>query len=147
VHRVVQLALQTLRALVLLGHRAHVFLKDDLLRVIPQPLIRPSRILLQRLGRRPHPVDRLGVVEVGLALPLDALRVVGVIHRRAAEERVDFFLACRPGDGEESENLEPDRCSELAWVNLTSPPGDTIPYVRAGIEGFRRGVCFQEFAW
>jgi 8-oxo-dGTP diphosphatase len=86
--------------------------------------------------------------EVGVALSPEALRVVGVMHRRSSEERVDFFLAYRlEGDGSEAENREPGKCSELVWANLARLPDDTIPYVRAGIENFRSGVWFQEFGW
>ena len=86
--------------------------------------------------------------EVGVALSRDGLRVVGVMHRRSQEERVDFFLAYRLGrDGGEPANREPEKCSELLWANLASLPDDTIPYVRAGIENFKNGVWFQEFGW
>src|SRR2546427_12830778 len=45
--------------------------------------------------------------EVGVALSRDRLRVVGVIHRRSREERVDFFLVYRlEVEGEEPQNRE-----------------------------------------
>jgi 8-oxo-dGTP pyrophosphatase MutT (NUDIX family) len=84
--------------------------------------------------------------EVGIALSRDRLRVVGVIHRRSREERVDFFLAYAL-EHEAPENREPEKCSELLWANLASLPEDTIPYVRAGIENFKSGRWFQEFGW
>jgi 8-oxo-dGTP pyrophosphatase MutT (NUDIX family) len=86
--------------------------------------------------------------EVGVALSRDRLRVVGVIHRRSREERVDFFLAYRlEPDGQEPQNREPEKCSELVWADLARLPPDTIPYVRAGIENFKSGIWFQEFGW
>jgi 8-oxo-dGTP diphosphatase len=79
--------------------------------------------------------------EVGLALSPDRLRVVGVMHRKSDDERVDFFLAYRLDDSDaEPENREPEKCSELVWANVTRLPDDTIPYVRAGLDNFRRGV-------
>jgi ADP-ribose pyrophosphatase YjhB (NUDIX family) len=84
--------------------------------------------------------------EVGLTLPLDRLRVVGVIHRRSEDERVDFFLSC-PLDREEPRNAETAKCSELVWAKLAALPADTIPYVRAAIENFRQGRWFAEFGW
>lgn len=86
--------------------------------------------------------------EVGLTLSADRLRVVGVMHRKSDNERVDFFLSYRlePGDGE-PENLEPEKCSELLWVDQSRLPADMIPYVRAGIENVRQGVWFQAFGW
>ena len=86
--------------------------------------------------------------EVGVTLSPDRLHVVGVMHRKSGDERVDFFLAYRvDADDTEPANREPEKCSELLWANLTQLPDDTIPYVRAGIENFRRGVRFQEFGW
>lgn len=86
--------------------------------------------------------------EVCLTLSPKRLRVVGVMHRKSREERVDFFLAYRlEGEGEEPCNGEPGKCSELAWATLASLPDDTIPYVRTAIENFRNGVWFQEFGW
>ena len=83
-----------------------------------------------------------------MGLSPDRLRVVGVMHRKSDHERIDFFLAYRLEGGDaEPENREPDKCSELSWSTLTRLPDDTIPYVRAGIENFRRGVWFQEFGW
>ena len=86
--------------------------------------------------------------EVGGSLSSDRLRVVGVMHRRSREERVDFFLAyALENNAEAPRNLEPENCSELVWANLLHLPDDTIPYVRAVIDGFRSGVWFQEFGW
>lgn len=87
--------------------------------------------------------------EIGVAIAPDRLRVVGVMHRKSQDERVDFFLAYRLGaDGEEPQNREPENCSELVWANVARLPDDTIPYVRAGIESFRKNdVWFQEFGW
>jgi adenylate cyclase class IV/ADP-ribose pyrophosphatase YjhB (NUDIX family) len=86
--------------------------------------------------------------EVGISLAHERLHVVGVMHRRSGEERVDIFLtyALAAADGDPV-NREPGKCSELLWVPLTELPVDTIPYVRAGIEGYRRGTWFQEFGW
>ena len=73
--------------------------------------------------------------EVGVALSPDRLRVVGVMHRKSDEERIDFFLAYRlEGKDPEPENREPEKCSELLWADLAHLPDDTIPYVRTGIE-------------
>jgi 8-oxo-dGTP diphosphatase len=84
--------------------------------------------------------------EVGLELSRDQLRVVGVMHRRSEEERLDFFLS-HPIAREEPRNLEPDKCSELVWVRISRLPDDTISYVRAAIDNFQAGVWFHEFGW
>ena len=52
--------------------------------------------------------------EIGIDLQPCSLIVVGVMHRRPTDERVDFFLATRAWAGEPS-NQEPDKCDEVAW--------------------------------
>lgn len=84
--------------------------------------------------------------EVGLALSPERLRVVGVMHRRSDDARIDFFLSYRLDTGE-PRNVETDKCSELRWAPLCGLPPDMIPYVRAAIETFREGRWFQEFGW
>jgi 8-oxo-dGTP diphosphatase len=85
--------------------------------------------------------------EVGLSLNPERLSVVGVMHRRSDEERVDFFLAARLDEDAAPGNREPEKCSELVWAELARLPADVIPYVRAGIDDFRRGRWFREFGW
>ena len=84
--------------------------------------------------------------EVGLDLAPARLRVVGVMHRKSEDERIDFFLAY-PLEHQEPENVEAEKCSELVWAKRSALPADTIPYVRAAIEGFDERRWFQEFGW
>lgn len=84
--------------------------------------------------------------ETGIALARADLRVVGVMHRRSSEERIDFFLACDL-DAREPRNVEPTKCSELLWSPVADPPSDTIPYIRAALSNFRQGRWFEEFGW
>ena len=86
--------------------------------------------------------------EVGIMLAPERLHLVGVMHRSSDEERVDIFLTyALDATDAEPVNCEPGKCSELIWMPLTRLPDDTIPYVRAGIDGYRRGEWFQEFGW
>jgi 8-oxo-dGTP pyrophosphatase MutT (NUDIX family) len=85
--------------------------------------------------------------EVGLDLSPERLRVVGVMHRKSGDERIDFFLTCRLDGGEEPRNAEAHKCSELVWAAADRLPDDTIPYVRAALENVRSGRWFQEFGW
>ena len=84
--------------------------------------------------------------EIGLEPAGDRIRVVGVMHRKSNDERIDFFLSCALGD-EEPRNVEAEKCSELAWAKRSALPDDTIPYVRAALENFRGGRWFEEFGW
>jgi 8-oxo-dGTP diphosphatase len=84
--------------------------------------------------------------EVGLELSPELIRVVGVMHRKSEDERIDFFLSY-PLEAGEPRNVEPHKCSELVWAKRSELPADTIPYVRAAIDTFRDGEWFQEFGW
>jgi 8-oxo-dGTP pyrophosphatase MutT (NUDIX family) len=84
--------------------------------------------------------------EVGLDFAPEALRVVGVMHRRSAEDRIDFFLAAEI-DRAEPRNLEPGKCSELAWADPVAPPPDVIPYIGAALRNHRAGRWFEEHGW
>jgi 8-oxo-dGTP diphosphatase len=84
--------------------------------------------------------------EVGIALRPKDLTIVGVMHRMSNDERIDFFLAATTWGGTLT-NQEPDKCSELRWCALEAPSANTIPYVQAALENFRRGVWFAEFGW
>lgn len=125
---------------VLLVRRCHTGFEDGKLSVVAGH-VEPGEAVTQAALREAYE-------EVGMSLSRDGLRVVGVIHRKSREERVDFFLAYTlESNAEVPRNLEPEKCSELVWANLANLPDDTIPYVRAGIENFRSGVWFQEFGW
>lgn len=85
--------------------------------------------------------------EVGVGILPRDLDVVGVMHRKSDEERVDFFLVTRVWSGE-PRNQELDRCDQLVWVSVGELPVNTIPYVRRALEnhGGKR-VWFEEFGW
>lgn len=74
------------------------------------------------------------------------LMVVGVMHRRAEDERVDFFVAATRWSGE-LVNAEPHKCDDLTWYRLDRLPENTIPYVRRALDNYRRGIWFDSFGW
>ncbi|HEY5475537.1 MAG TPA: NUDIX domain-containing protein [Tepidiformaceae bacterium] len=84
--------------------------------------------------------------EVGIELAPGDVRVVGVMHRREEEERVDFFVAATGWRGEIVNN-EPHKCAELLWAPLSTPPPDTVPYVREAISAYSTGNWFSTFGW
>jgi 8-oxo-dGTP diphosphatase len=84
--------------------------------------------------------------EVGVEIPLSALTVVGVMHRKLDDERVDFFLATTVWAGEPT-NCEPGKCDTLAWFPMQALPVNTILYVRRALENYWQGVWFDEFGW
>jgi 8-oxo-dGTP diphosphatase len=84
--------------------------------------------------------------EVGVVLAPTDVRVVGVMHRRSTDERVDWFVACERWSSE-IRNAEPAKCDDLRWVDTGTLPPNTIPYVRRAIDNFRAGRWFDSFGW
>ena len=92
------------------------------------------------------PAIREAQEEAGITLAPDDVSVVGVMHRRSDDERVDFFVAARRWAGE-IVNREPDKCELLAWYPLDHLPPNMVPYVRRALDNFRRGRWFDSFGW
>ncbi len=84
--------------------------------------------------------------EVGVAIAPVDLRPVGVMHRRAEEERIDFFLEATRWTGEVA-NREPGKCDDLRWVEPGCLPLNVVPYVRRALENWRDGRWFDSFGW
>ena len=84
--------------------------------------------------------------EAGIALDPAGVRVVGVMHRRANDERIDFFVVAAAWAGEVT-NCEPHKCDALAWFPLVGVPERTIPYVRRALENYRAGRWFESFGF
>jgi 8-oxo-dGTP diphosphatase len=84
--------------------------------------------------------------EVGVEIAPADLRVVGVMHRKSDDERIDFFLAATKWAGEVT-NGEPDKCDELVWAELDALPEGVIPYVARALDNYRRGNWFDSFGW
>jgi len=84
--------------------------------------------------------------EAGIEIASEDIRVVGVMHRNASDERIDFFLAAERWCGE-IRVCEPERCDELAWYPLDDLPLNMVPYVRWALENYRAGRWFDSFGW
>jgi 8-oxo-dGTP diphosphatase len=84
--------------------------------------------------------------EVGITIAPEDVDVVGVMHRRSEDERIDWFLAASSWSGEVT-NAEPHKCDRLDWFPLDALPDNVIPYVRRAIDNYRRGAWFDSFGW
>lgn len=89
---------------------------------------------------------REGWEEVGIGMSPADLEVVGVMHRKSTDERVDFFLAATSWDGEAT-NREPDKCDGLGWFEMDALPSNTIPYVIRALDNYRAGRWFDSYGW
>jgi 8-oxo-dGTP diphosphatase len=84
--------------------------------------------------------------EAGIEVMREDLEVVGVMHRKSNDERIDFFLAAERWTGE-LRNCEPELCDELAWYDLDRLPVNMLPYVRKALKNYRAGRWFDSFGW
>jgi 8-oxo-dGTP diphosphatase len=93
--------------------------------------------------------------EVGVTLAPEDTRVVGVMHRKSNDERVDFFLIASQWQGA-IVNAEPHKCAELVWRSLDALPENVIPYVRRALtltfhmdreRVAGEGVWFESYGW
>jgi 8-oxo-dGTP pyrophosphatase MutT (NUDIX family) len=84
--------------------------------------------------------------EAGITLAPDAVRVVGVMHRRSNDERIDFFVAAEHWTGALT-NAEPHKCDELRWAPLDALPDTIIPYVRRALANFRAGRWYDSYGF
>ncbi len=84
--------------------------------------------------------------EIGVRLAADDLEIVGVMHRKSDEERIDFFLVAGAWSGEIS-NQEPEKCDDLAWFALDRLPANIVPYVARALQNAREGRWFESFGW
>lgn len=85
--------------------------------------------------------------EAGIELQPEDVEVRHVMHRLAPDrEYFDLFLTADKWQGEII-NMEPDKCSELAWHRVSELPDDVIPEVRQAIEFIAAGNHYSEIGW
>jgi 8-oxo-dGTP diphosphatase len=84
--------------------------------------------------------------EVGVDLAPDDVQVVGVMHRRSNDERIDWFVACTRWTGT-AHNTEPDKCDDLRWADPRALPDNVIAYVRRAIENYLAGRWFDSLGF
>ena len=87
--------------------------------------------------------------EAGIEIVPSDLRIAGVMHRRADDERIDFFVAAARWSGA-PRIAEPDKCDELRWCVVDALPPNVVPYVRRAIEKRARShdaPWFESYGW
>ncbi|CAG7643444.1 NUDIX domain-containing protein [Paenibacillus allorhizosphaerae] len=82
--------------------------------------------------------------EAGIEIRPEDVQVVGIMHRKENDERVDFFVEVCHWVGEPI-NMEPNKCDELAWYSVDKLPANVIPYIRRALDNARNGIYFDTF--
>lgn len=93
-------------------------------------------------------VIREAYEEIGVVVEPEALRCRHVMHRNdpTGYDRVGFFFEADRWTGEPV-NREPDKCSELVWVDPDALPDDVIAYPAAAVTRIERGTVFSLHGW
>lgn len=84
--------------------------------------------------------------EGGINVQYNNLNIVGVMHRKSLDERIDFFLTCDKWEGE-IKNMEPNKCDDLSWFPLDNLPENIIPYVRKAIDNYKDQKPFDIYGF
>lgn len=75
----------------------------------------------------------------------DEHQPIHVMHRISGnDERIDYFFLIKDWQGL-TKIGEPEKCSELKWVDLWQLPESIVPYVKFALEKMQEGVLFSEF--
>lgn len=85
--------------------------------------------------------------EVGVDISKDDLSLLHIMHRTEnGEARIILFWKAAKWNGE-PKNIEPDKCSELKWVDSESLPDNTLPFVRYALEKVSKNELYSEYGW
>lgn len=81
--------------------------------------------------------------EIGVDVPTSAFRPLTVMQRTDGssapnEQRVDWFFTAHQWTGEPV-IMEPRKCAQLAWFDLSELPPNIPEYERVVLEGFAAG--------
>ncbi|MEU7869928.1 NUDIX domain-containing protein [Dactylosporangium sp. NPDC049140] len=88
--------------------------------------------------------------EVGVEADPARCRLTLVLHTAAEDpqdhEYLHLFFAVEAWTGE-PRIAEPDKCGELCWADVRSPPPDIVDYVGGALAAIERGETLALFGW
>ncbi len=89
---------------------------------------------------------REALEETGVHVTSQDIQIVGVMHRRSDQERIDWFALVHDWQGD-IYNAEPNKCDDLSWYDLDALPDNMVPYVRHALHNYQSGIPFDSFGW
>jgi 8-oxo-dGTP diphosphatase len=95
-----------------------------------------------------HAAAREAKEEVGVTINPSDLRLVHTTHRLdtgISSERVELFFESESWKGE-PENMEPEKCDNIAWYPIAQLPPNTIPLLRRVLQLSNEGVSYSEYS-
>ncbi len=87
--------------------------------------------------------------EVGVDIAPSHFNIVGSMHRKSDDERIDYFAIVEQWAGE-LKNLEANKCGGLHWYPFNDLPLNIIPYIKFAIGKTFAGqdkMWYEEFGW
>ncbi len=89
--------------------------------------------------------------EAGVEIALDDLEFSHVCHRHTQRDDqfsdwVDVYFTAKAWQGEVT-NAEPEKCEEIAWLDLHNLPENVIPYIAQALHQIEIGQPYSEFGW
>ena len=84
--------------------------------------------------------------EAGIDIDENNLKFASVMHRKSDDERIDFFFFTDKWNCK-IKNKEPHKCDDLKWFDLEKLPDNIVPYVKKGIENYKKQKGFDQFGW
>lgn len=94
-----------------------------------------------------HAAAREAHEETGVIIATEALRSAHLMHVKTEDRSwMGYFFLCSDWQ-REPYVAEPDKHSELLWVNIRQLPENTVPYVKQAIEAIIAGEIYSEYGW
>lgn len=84
--------------------------------------------------------------EVGVTIAPEDLEFVNMTHHNSDKEYVYVVFTAKKWNGE-PQNMEPEKCDDLAWFPIDELPENTTEGVQKAIKNFRKGIYYDEMGW
>ena len=87
--------------------------------------------------------------EAGVEITPFHFNIVGSMHRKSDDERIDYFAVVENWTGE-IKNCEENKCGGLDWHPIDNLPHNIIPYIKFAINktfACNVGLWYEEFGW
>lgn len=84
--------------------------------------------------------------EAGVVIAPKDLKFVHIQHRRQESDWVDVYFEADAWKGEPF-NAEPDKHSELVWLDINNLPNNVIPAVVTALQAITKGQHYSTFGW
>ncbi|MCH5311602.1 MAG: NUDIX domain-containing protein [Prevotella sp.] len=87
--------------------------------------------------------------ETGVDITPSHFHIVGSMHRKSDDERIDYFAIVKHWGGE-FQNCEKNKCGGLHWYPINNLPQNIIPYIKFAINKTfvtSQSLWYEEFGW